>query len=161
MVALSKKTDYAIIALAHMAQTPGRLCSAREIAEAYHMPAPLLMNVLKTMTQGELVRSIRGAKGGYSLALPAERITVADIIAAVEGPIRFVQCAGADSETATGCRLVGLCPVTRPVHKVHARLREFMKQVTLADIAHDGDYGNRHGSASSEEFAAENGAETR
>jgi len=141
MVALSKKTDYAIIALAHMARTPGRLCSAREIASAYHMPTALLMNVLKTMTQSELVRSIRGAKGGYSLALPADRITVADIIAAVEGPIRFVQCVGADSESAEGCRLVGLCPVARPVHKVHARLREFLKQVTLADIAHDEAFG--------------------
>ncbi len=141
MVALSKKTDYAIIALAHMAQTPERSWSAREIAAAYHMPTALLMNVLKTMTQSELVRSIRGAKGGYTLALPASRITIADIIAAVEGPIRFVQCTGADSESAEGCRLVGLCPVARPVHKVHARLREFLKQVTLADIAHDEAFG--------------------
>ncbi|MFQ5424833.1 MAG: RrF2 family transcriptional regulator [Phycisphaerae bacterium] len=142
MFALTKKTDYAIIALSHMAQSPDRVCNAREIAERFHVPPAVLTNVLKTLTQKELARSVRGAKGGYRLALPAERITLEAIIQAVEGPVRFVQCA---SDPATGeapCDLTDVCPVTRPVQKVHARLTAFLNAVTLADIAHDPCYGD-------------------
>lgn len=142
MFALTKKTGYAIIALCHMAQQDGERCTAREIAKQFNMPTALLMNVLKTMNRGELVRSIRGARGGYTLAVPAEQITLSDIITAMEGPIRFVQCA-AGSHNATGrCGLAESCPVTKPFNKVHEQLNEFLKHVTLAQIAYDKDYGD-------------------
>lgn len=142
MFALTKKTDYAIIALSHMAQRPGVICNAREIAERFHVPLALLIKVLKVLSQGELVRSIRGVKGGYTLALPAERITLAAIIATTEGPVKFVQCAGRHEPGDSVCDLLEVCPVTRTVKKVHDRLKGFLNQVTLADIAYDRDYGN-------------------
>ncbi len=142
MFALSKKTDYAIIALSHMAQRPGEVCTAREIAEQFHVPVSLLMNVLKTMNQGELVRSVRGAKGGYALALPADEITLADIITSVEGPIRFVQCVSAADNSEPSCNLFESCPMVKPVQKVQDKLRAFLERVTLAQIAYDEDYGD-------------------
>jgi len=141
LFALTRRTDYGIIALSHMAQRPTRVCTAREIAEQYHMPLSLLMNVLKSLCHAELVRSIRGAKGGYVLALSADQITLADIITAVEGPVRFVQCAG-DGDTP--CELIAVCPVSRPVRKVHERLVDFLGQVSLAQIAHDNEYGSKN-----------------
>ncbi len=141
MFALTKKTDYAIIALSHMAQRPGVICNAREIAERFHMPLALMIKVLKVLSQGELVRSIRGVKGGYTLAMPAERITLASIISTVEGPVKIVQCAGHEPGE-TLCDLLDVCPVTRTVRKVHEKLKGFLNQVTLADIAYDRDYGN-------------------
>ncbi len=141
MFALTKKTDYAIIALSHMAQCPDRVCNAREVAERFHVPLSLLTNVLKILAQKELVRSIRGAKGGYTLARPADQITLETIIRAIEGPVRFVQCT-ADAKIGEGsCELSDFCPVVGPVQKVHARLTSFLNDVTLSDIAHDPDYG--------------------
>src|SRR5438876_450740 len=107
MFTLTKKTDYGIIALAHMAQTPqGTNCTAREIAERYHLPAALLVNVLKDLCHGELLQSTRGAKGGYTLRLPASQITLAAIISAIEGPIHFVQCSGDHAEGDANCELI-------------------------------------------------------
>ena len=98
MLALTKKTDYAIIALAHMAQRQ-EMASAREISERFHIPLQLLMNILKSLCHGEVVRSTRGVKGGYSLAMRPEQISLDTIIRAVEGPVRFVQCAGDEANS--------------------------------------------------------------
>jgi len=84
-----------------------------------------------------LVRSIRGAKGGYALAMPAERLTLAAIIAAVEGPIRFVQCTGRRDATDSTCDLLDVCPVKAPVHRIHEKLASFLERITLADIVRD------------------------
>lgn len=137
MLALTRKTDYAIIALTHLAQNRGNVHTAREIAEMFHIPTALLMNVLKTLNQGELVRSVRGAKGGYSLALSPEVITLAEIIRVVEGPFRFVQCSGESAAHEATCELTDVCPVKLPVQRIHTRLENFFRQITLADILRD------------------------
>ncbi len=154
MFTLTKKTDYGIIALAHMAQSPdGTICTAREIAEKYHLPPALLVNVLKALCHSELLHSTRGAKGGYTLCIPASQITLAAIIRAIEGPIHFVQCSGDHEEGEANCDLINCCPATRPVRKIHDQLMEFLNQVTLAQIAFDGEFGER-GVALSYEGAA-------
>ncbi len=137
MFALTRKTDYAIIALSHMARNPGCVCTAREISERFHVPTALLMNVLKVLGQGEMIRSIRGARGGYVLSQPAIQITLANIIAAVEGPIRFVQCTGEHALHEPECDLLDVCPVILPVHRIHDRLNDFLSQITLAEIVDD------------------------
>jgi Rrf2 family protein len=152
MLALTRKTDYAIVALAYMAQQGHGVFTAREISERFHMPLPLLMNILKSLCHGELVRSTRGVKGGYSLAMPAEQITLDSIIRVVEGPVHFVQCA-TEGVAGESCDLVHTCPVTRPIRKIHAKLKDFLNSVTLAQIANDEDYGvqciplSHHGAA--------------
>ena len=138
MLTLTKKTDYALIALAHLAREPGRMASAREIGDQNHVPVPLLMNVLKTLARGGLVQSIRGARGGYALAADPEKTTLAQLIEAVEGPVRFVQCAG---HTKNGrkaiCKLEEFCPVRTPTMRVHARLKAFFSTVMLSEIIGD------------------------
>lgn len=137
MFALTRKTDYAIIALSHMARNPDCVCTAREISKRFHVPTALLMNVLKVLGQGEMIRSIRGARGGYVLAQPAIQITLANIIAAVEGPIRFVQCTGDQAHPDAVCDLHEVCPVKVPVHRIHDRLNDFLSRITLAEIVDD------------------------
>lgn len=143
MFTLTRKTDYALIALCHMARRPQEISTAREIAERYHVPPALLMNILKLLTQGELVRSIRGSKGGYTLALPPERINLEGIIRATEGPYRFVQCTAETAVESRPCELIDLCPISGPVRKVHAKLKAFLTDVTLADLAFDPEHGDR------------------
>lgn len=137
MFALTRKTDYAIIALTEMARRDGEVLNARQIAERHHIPSALLVKVLKILAQGELVRSIRGARGGYSLALPAGRITLGSIIATVEGPVRFVQCATEPEAGESPCELMKNCPVSRPMRRVHEKLKALLSEVTLAEIAFD------------------------
>ncbi len=139
MLTLTRKTDYALIALTHLAHDGQNCCSAREIAKRYGLPLPLLMNLLKLLAQKGLTRSARGPRGGYTLAIPAGQISLDDIIRAVEGPIHLVQCIEHRHDDAehghSECELVACCPVRSPVHRIHDRLVEFLKGVTLADIA--------------------------
>lgn len=141
MFTLTRKTDYALIALCHMARCPHEISTAREIAARYHVPPALLMNILKLLTQAELIRSIRGAKGGYTLALPPSQITLEGIIRATEGPYRFVQCTAETPVDARPCDLIDVCPISGPVKRVHARLKAFLTEVTLAELAFDPERG--------------------
>ena len=136
MLALTKKTDYALIALSHLARTDGGPVSARQIGEQYSMPLPLLMNVLKRLSRSGLVKSVRGAKGGYRLAVAADELTLATLIEAMEGPIGLVQCA-LERPLRNGraaCRVGENCPIQQPARKVHTKLQAFLQQVTLADM---------------------------
>ncbi len=142
MLALTKKVDYGLIALCHLAHHPRRVATAREISERYHVPQALLMNVMKVLSRHGLLRSSRGPKGGYELAASPDTMTLHDIIEIVEGPIRFVQCASASGENpAERCELFNACPVSAPVLRLHQKLKSFLAEVTLAEIASDPDYG--------------------
>ncbi len=139
MLTLTRKTEYALIALTHMAGEGESCSSAREIASRYNMPVPLLMNVLKLLTQQGLAKSIRGPRGGYRLALPATEISLNDVIRAVEGPVHLVTCLDHTRKIDPGspadtCGMMPSCPVRSPIHRVHGRLVEFLKGVTLADV---------------------------
>ena len=122
MLSLTKKTDYAVIAMCHLALAPQRVASAREIARSFGMPLSLLMNILKRLCVAGLVRSVRGAQGGYALARPAGQITLADLVVALEGPVRLANCVNGShheqaprEKGAACCRLGGELP-----HSGHA-----------------------------------------
>ncbi len=153
---LSKKTDYALIAMTHLARQAGRLASARSIAEQYHAPVPLLTNVMKELAQAELVVSVRGARGGYQLARPVEQITLRQLIVAVEGPLQLVQCVPHLGESMTetesrqpACGMEGTCPIRFPVGKLQLRVIEFLDGLTLAELVEDCE-GNQTRAASNE-----------
>jgi Rrf2 family protein len=92
MLSLSKRVDYALIALAHLAERPGRVAPAREVAEAYDLPLPLLMNILKQLQQHGLVRSLRGTKGGYEISMDPTAVSLHDLIVIMEGPVQTTEC---------------------------------------------------------------------
>jgi Rrf2 family protein len=129
-----------------MAKHSEECTSAREIAGLYGIPLPLLMNILKQMAQQGLAQSVRGPRGGYRLAIPPEKISLNDIIKAVEGPVQLVQCVDwyqnkLRGKTKTGCELMAACPVRPTIHLVHARLVEFLSGVTLAEVVRNDSRG--------------------
>jgi len=135
VLALTKKTDYALIALCHLAGTSFRVVSAREMAEAHGVPLPILTNILKGLTRAGIVFSERGALGGYRLARPAESINLHELITAIEGPFQFVRCVSGESETgASSCELEQSCPIRSPAHKIRHRLIELLEAVSLSDL---------------------------
>jgi len=142
VLTLTRKSGYALIALAHLAQDAGACCSAREIARRYRIPLSLLMNLLKLLTHRGLARSVRGPRGGYTLAAPPSEITLTNIIEAVEGPIHLARCVARGDEKGPvggkeGCELMSCCPARPSVYRVHQRLIQFLDELTLAQIAGD------------------------
>jgi len=142
MLSLSRRVDYALIALAYLAERPGRVAPARQIALAYDLPAALLMNILKTLHQHKIVRSLRGTKGGYYLAIDPATVSLYDLIALLDGPVRTIECTDHQGPEAAGsaagdecdCRALPACPVQRPLKALHHRLVRFLREVRLADI---------------------------
>ena len=136
MLALTKKTGYGLIAMTHLAQlAQDEVASAREVASKFGVPQSLLMNVMKQLCAAGYVESVRGAHGGYRLARSPEEVSLADLITAVEGPIRLAQCvAGRKDADDQPCQLVDRCPIADPVHRVQRKLSDFLKTVTLAEI---------------------------
>ncbi len=137
MLALTKKTGYGLIAMAYLAGLErGHLACAREIADRFSVPTALLMNVLKRLSGAGYVESVRGARGGYRLARAPEDINLAEVVTALEGPIRLAECVSgqAGDPDECECTIMDRCPIADPVHRVQRKLSDFLKTVTLAEI---------------------------
>jgi FeS assembly SUF system regulator len=137
VLSLSRKLDYALVAMAELAGRQDETLSARQIAVKYGLPLPTLTNILKELAAGGLVISTRGSKGGYHLSRAAREITLADMIDTIDGPVRLTLCCHEDGQEPAACDLESHCPTKQPLRKVHAMLQGFMQQVTLADLVCD------------------------
>ncbi len=132
MISLSKKTDYGLLALSHLARLePGKAASAREIAQEYAIPAELLAKILQQLARARIAASIAGPTGGYRLALPPKSISVTAIIEAIEGAPAFTQC----MKTANnGCDQHDRCTIRQPLARIHSRILQMLSTVTLAEL---------------------------
>ncbi len=137
MLTLTRKTEYALIAVCHLARVGSKVVSARDIAEEHNVPLPLLMNVLKKLNRSGHVNSVRGAHGGYVLKVRPEELSLAALIEAVEGPVHLVRCSNPAHQQGRACSLTSQCFIRRAVLKVHTRMRDFLEGVTVAEIARD------------------------
>ena len=136
MLSLTRKTDYALVALGAMARHGWGTVSAQDLSRRLGVPARLITNVLNQLKHRGLVQSTRGIRGGYGLAKPPERITLTELIEAIEGPIRLAKCCGGLDEFDEGkCQLGESCLMKEPVRRLHVQLRDFFSQVTLHDLA--------------------------
>lgn len=148
---LSRKTDYALVALARLAEfdhSEGQMLSAREIAEQYELPTALLCNVMKDLQRADILCSRRGAGGGYHLCSEPTDISLLNIIEAVEGKVAVAVCCEdteeetheVESASTSGgpcvkCQLIKKgSPVTTPIQKFNGMVREFLTEVSLADL---------------------------
>jgi len=138
LLTLTRKADYALLAMAELAHRGLGRASAREIAESINVPVPMLTNLLHQLLRHGLVTSTMGSKGGYMLARRPEDISVAELINAIEGPFRLTACCSDDTEDEEqNCGLALKCRIKGSVWKVHESLRLFLGRVTLAHIAFD------------------------
>ena len=109
--------------------------SAREVSGATRVPLPILTNILKTLAGAGMVVSERGVNGGYSLARAADGITLFDLVSAIEGPFHLIQCiVHSDNAGKSGCELEPCCPIRLPALRVHDRMKDFLRSVTLTDL---------------------------
>src|SRR6266699_4101813 len=99
MLRLSKKADYALMAMKHLALREERgSSSAREIAEQYDIPIELLAKVLQRLVRRGLLASHQGTRGGYQLMRAPTDISVADVIQAIEGPVTVTACSSEENQ---------------------------------------------------------------
>lgn len=131
---VSAKVDYAVRAAVELATVAGEgPVKGDQIATAQKIPLKFLENILSELRRAGMVASQRGAEGGYWLAKPAEAISIADIIRAVEGPLADVR--GIPPETL---EYTGTAVPLKPVWiAARASLRSVLEVVTIADIAND------------------------
>ncbi len=129
---ISAKVDYAVRAVTELAAAEGdKPVKAERIANAQGIPLNFLENILGELRHAGVVRSHRGAEGGFRLAKPAEQLTIADVIRAVEGPLASVR--GGPPEDAVYDGAASSLP--KVWIAVRASLRRVLEQVTVADIA--------------------------
>lgn len=136
MLRLSKKTDYALMAMKRLASDPRRrAASAREIAEAYDIPVELMAKVLTRLVRSGLLTSHQGVHGGYELAQPPVATSVAAVLEAIDGPLTMTACTHGDHE----CDQFSKCNVRDPLRRVRARIAAILAACSIAEMAADPD----------------------
>ena len=130
MLKLSKKADYALVALSHLQQKQGA-ASTKEIAEAYKLSNPMLANVMKSLAGAGFLSSTRGSQGGYSLEKRPTQIILGEVIALFDGPSAFSDCSDGDKD----CISAAKCPTRRPMLLINKKIKDFMNGISLADLA--------------------------
>jgi len=132
MLRLSKKADYALIAMKHLALREGRgSSSAREIAEEYSIPVELMAKVLQRLARRGLLSSQQGTRGGYQLARASRSITVADVIQAIDGPLTVTACSAHNER----CGQFAKCNVRDPLWRIRERIMTALAACSVMEMA--------------------------
>lgn len=144
MLHFNRKTEYALIAIEHMlrkaaeadsgsvAKNAKGLTTAREVAEAYQIPQPLLAKVLQQLSSKGLIKSVYGTKGGYTIGRAAEDISVADVASIFEGPLAVAECFKEEKIT---CPQWDGCRIRHPLYELNHKIYHLLSGTTLADLA--------------------------
>ena len=130
MLRMSKLTDYGTMVLAQLAANDDGWSTAGQVADATHLGQPTVSKLLKSLVHAGLVVSARGVQGGYALARPAESISAAQIIDALEGPVAITECSSANGV----CDLESYCRVGMAWQRINQSIRTALQQVSLADL---------------------------
>ena len=131
MLRVSKLTDYATVVLTEMARDPEAVHTATGLAERTHLARPTVSKLLKQFAREGMLKSFRGAHGGYVLAEPPAAITAMRIIDTVEGPIAMTEC----SLDGQQCEIEDICNIGHHWQRINRAIRAALDEVTLADLA--------------------------
>lgn len=131
MIRLSKLTDYGLVLMSHIARSQVELHTARDLARQCHLPLPTVSKILKALVHGGLVASHRGVKGGYALAQKPHLISIAAVIAALEGPLALTECS---VDIAGLCDLESSCPIRDNQRIINQVVRGALETVMLSDL---------------------------
>jgi Rrf2 family protein len=131
MLKLTKKADYGLIAVRHLAQHADLgACSAKDLAEMYSIPQEALAKILQRLTKAGLLVSQYGTNGGYTLARDPRRISAFEVIRAIDGPLFITSC----SSAANDCDQSDRCTVREPLRRVSRSIEEVLNKLTIWDM---------------------------
>ena len=132
MLRLSKKADYGLVALMHLASKgPGQSASAKEMADACSLPLPLLAKVLQKLTRQGFLAAVHGTNGGYRLARDAGGISALEVIRAIDGPVFLTSCSSGE----TDCHRTSKCTARGPLEKIRDDILRLLDAITISEMA--------------------------
>ncbi len=138
MLKFSKKADYGLMALQHIASiqygdvAQARVVNTKEIAEEYRIPVELLAKVLQTLAKHGVIESHNGPKGGYLLAREASKITIAQVLEAIEGPLGITDCS--HDKDGSPCLQMEYCNIRTPLFRIQDSIYQLLNSMTIEDI---------------------------
>jgi Rrf2 family protein len=134
MIKLSKKSDYGLIAVKHLARHRQQYaCSANEIAEEYGISATLMAKVLQKLARHGLVAAKHGSSGGYQLAKDPAQISALDVISAIDGPVLITSCV----TNHGNCDATEKCSIREPLRRVNDSILSVLSTVTISQLSED------------------------
>ena len=138
VLTLTRKADYALVAMADLARQDSAVVTTSHMASRLRMPLPVLQVIMTELARQGLVTSARGPRGGFRLSRPPTRITVAQIIEAIEGPFRLAMCCRPElGGQEVECDLEDVCQIRDTVRKVHRLIQGCLSGVTLTELVDD------------------------
>ena len=130
MLKLTKKIEYALIALQHMqSKEYSDVTSAKEITDNFELPASLVAKILQQLAKHGIVEPIQGPSGGYRLIKSLDTIKLDDFIEMIEGPVGIVECL-----KEPDCNHVATCNIRLPISRVNDTIKNLFSKMTLADL---------------------------
>ncbi len=136
MLKLTKKADYGLMAMKHLAEHAHQgACSAKDVAESYGIPPEVLAKILQRLAKAGLLHSQHGINGGYTLARPAPEISAYEVIRAIDGPLFITSCITVRGE----CDQTERCTIREPLRKVNQSIEEVLKKIKIADMTESGE----------------------
>jgi len=131
MLKLTKKADYGLMAMKHLAEHADRgACSAKDVAEAYGIPPEALAKILQKLAKAGLLNSQHGMNGGYTLAREAGLISAFEVIRAIDGPLFITSCISVRGECGQSDR----CTIREPLRRVNQSIEEVLKRITISEM---------------------------
>ena len=128
----TRASDYAVRVLGYLVKANGSVSRSQSIAAATDIPESFLAKILGQLTRSGIVRSHRGAHGGFTLATDAAELTLLDVVEAMEGPLRLDQCSSPEP-----CRFRGDCPIEKAWAQAERSLRESLRGHRIVDLARE------------------------
>ncbi len=130
MLRISKLTDYSTVVMSYLAREPDKMHNARDIMAHTQLNLPTISKILKMLHKAGLLRSQRGANGGYSLIVPPENISITQILAAMEGNVALTECSAHHSH----CTIESICHIRTNWRVISRIVQELLSKITLADM---------------------------
>lgn len=131
MLKLTKKADYGLMAMKHLAEHADRgACSAKDVAEAYSIPPEALAKILQRLVRAGLLHSQHGMNGGYTLARDPGLISAFEVIRAIDGPLFITSCVTVRGE----CDQSGRCTIREPLRRVNQSIEEVLRGISISEM---------------------------
>lgn len=131
MLKLTKKADYALMAMKHLAEhSVGTSRSAKDVADAFGIPPEALAKILQRLAKAGLLQSQHGINGGYMLARPASTISAFEVIQAIDGPLFITSCVTTRGE----CDQTDRCNIREPLRKVNESIEGVLKRIKISHM---------------------------
>ena len=129
MLKITRKVEYALIAVRHLEKTSGKLVSVNEISKLYGIPRELLAKTMQKLASANIVKSVKGSRGGYKTTNKTANTKLNDFFEILEGPTAIMDC-----YFESGCDHLTNCNIRTPINKINNSIRNLFDNLTLADI---------------------------